>query len=346
MEVSRELLFFFSGLGAFNGFLLSFYFIFWAKPKSQSNKFLGIFLLMLSVRVAKSVFFFFIPDIAYSFLQLGLTACFFIGPFLYFYFASISNRNVNSNLRWKEHLYVLTPIILLINILFPFETNYELWNNYIIKGIYSVWIIYSLFALYQVQDTFQKIVSKTETIDRFDFWLLSIFIGNVLILAAYLLCGITSYILGALLFSFLFYILLFLLFYRFQKEPFNVVNKQKYGSKKIENSDELIVRLNNVMENEKLYRDPLLKLQGLASKINIPPHTLSQLLNENLKKGFSQYLNEYRIKEACEIIKNDNDFKIESIGYDVGYNSKSTFYTAFKKITGTTPAKFKTKNNI
>ena len=71
--------------------------------------------------------------------------------------------------------------------------------------------------------------------------------------------------------------------------------------------------------------------------------SIAQLLNENLEKGFSQYLNEYRIKEACEIIKGDNNLKFESIGYNVGYNSKSTFYTAFKKITGTTPAKFKTK---
>jgi len=91
MQVSSELLFFFSGLGAFNGFLLSFYFIFWVKSKGQSNKFLGIFLLMLSIRVLKSVFYYFIPDIDYSFLQLGLTSCFFIGPFLYFYFASVAN---------------------------------------------------------------------------------------------------------------------------------------------------------------------------------------------------------------------------------------------------------------
>lgn len=346
MEVSRELLFFFSGLGAFNGFLLSFYFIFWVKPKSSSNKFLGIFLLMLSVRVAKSVFFYFNPDIAFSFLQLGLTACFFIGPFLYFYFASVSSLNVNSNLRWKEHLYVLSPVVLFINILFPFETNIDLWNDYIINGIYGVWILYSLFAVYQIRDSIQKIISKTDKIDRFDFWLLSICIGNILILAAYLFCGITSYILGALLFSFLFYILLILLFYRFQKEPYNIINKQKNGRKKVENAEELIIRLNDIMEKEKLYRNPLLKLQGLASKLNIPPHTLSQFLNEDLEKGFSQYLNEYRIKEACEIIMEDNDLKIESIGYDVGYNSKSTFYMAFKKITGTTPAKFKANNNI
>jgi len=343
MEVSRELLFFFSGLGAFNGFLMSFYFIFLAKPKSQSNKFLGLFLFMLSVRVAKSIFYFFNPDLAYSFLQLGLTGCFFIGPFLYFYFASVSNEKVKSKLQWKEHLYILTPIALLVNILIPFETNIEVWNLYVIRGIYTVWFVYSICALYQVKDLQQKVFNKREKVDKFDFWLLSIWIGNMLILAAYLFRGITSYILGALLFSFLFYLLFILLIYRFQKKPYSITNKQKYGRRKVENAEELIFKLNNIMDNEKLYRNPLLKLQGLASKLNVLPHTLSQLLNENLEKGFSQYLNEYRIREACEIIMEEKNHKFESIGYDVGYNSKSTFYTAFKKITGTTPAKYRDK---
>ena len=159
MQVSSELLFFFSGLGAFNGFLLSFYFIFWAEPKSQSNKFLGAFLLMLSIRVLKSVFFYFIPDIDYSFLQLGLTGCFFIGPFLYFYFASVTNKK-DTKLYWKEHLYVLSPIILLINILFPFETNIGLWRPFIIKGIYAVWSIYSIFASYQIRNLLPRIFNK------------------------------------------------------------------------------------------------------------------------------------------------------------------------------------------
>jgi len=345
MEVSRELLIFFSGLGAFNGFLLACYFIFWAKPKSLSNKFLGFFLLMLSVRVIKSVFYYFNSDLAYPFLQLGLSACFYIGPFLYFYFASVRENQNKNSLRWKAHLLLLTPFMLFINIFYPFETNIHQWNIYVIPGIYLVWFVYSLCALYQAKENIMKIFKKEEKPDRFDFWLLSIWFGNTIILGAYYFCGIGSYILGALLFSFLFYVLLVLLFHRFQNKPFNT-SKQKYGSKKVENAEALISRLNELMENEKLYRNPLLKLQGLASKLNILPHTLSQLLNENMDKGFPQYLNEYRIKEACEIIKNSEQLKFESIGYDVGYNSKSTFYSAFKRITGTTPAKYKEENSI
>ncbi len=57
MEFSAQLLFFFSALGAFNGFLLAVYFLFFAKPKNLINRMLGMLILMLSIRVGKSVFF-------------------------------------------------------------------------------------------------------------------------------------------------------------------------------------------------------------------------------------------------------------------------------------------------
>ncbi len=344
MDISDELLFFFSGLGAFNGFLLAAYFGIWARPKSRSNIFLGLFLFILSVRVTKSIFYYFIPDLGYLYLQIGLTACFLIGPFIYFYFASIAHPEDGSKPKWQLHLAILTPIILLINFLVPFGSHIDLWDPYIVRGIYATWTGYSIAAIYKVKDIFPKIVDRENKIDKFDFWLLTIWIGNTLILLAYMFRGIGSYILGALLFSFLYYILFILLVFRFQKVPYNIAQRQKYGRRKIDNADVLINRLETLMEAEKLYRNPLLKLQDLASKLNILPHTLSQLLNENMDKGFSQFLNEYRINEACDIIKMNNDLGYEAIGYEVGYNSKSTFYKAFNKITGTTPAKFKTQN--
>ena len=114
MEFSRELLFFFSALGAFNGIVLSLYFILFAKPKQISNKFLGIFLLMLSIRIGKSVFYYFNPNLSLHFLQFGLTACFFIGPFLYFYIKSVVQPNSNIYKEWKYHFILLLCISLIV----------------------------------------------------------------------------------------------------------------------------------------------------------------------------------------------------------------------------------------
>ena len=64
MMISRELLFFFSALGAFNGVVIGLYFLLVAKPKTASNYFLGILLLALSIRIGKSVFLYFNDDLA------------------------------------------------------------------------------------------------------------------------------------------------------------------------------------------------------------------------------------------------------------------------------------------
>ena len=77
MEFSSQLLFFFSALGAFNGLLIGCYFLLFAKPKSYAYRFLGMSILMLSIRVGKSVFYSFIPDLPFGYLNFGLLACFF-----------------------------------------------------------------------------------------------------------------------------------------------------------------------------------------------------------------------------------------------------------------------------
>ena len=85
MSIGKELLFFFSALGAFNGLLLGLYFFFFAKKKYLVNYFLGALLLALSIRIGKSVFLYFDGKLPRMYLQIGLSACFFIGPFLYFF---------------------------------------------------------------------------------------------------------------------------------------------------------------------------------------------------------------------------------------------------------------------
>ena len=91
----------------------------------------------------------------------------------------------------------------------------------------------------------------------------------------------------------------------------------------------------------KLFKDPNLKLPQVADQLNLLPHTLSQVINDNLNKNFAGFINEYRIEFAKEKIALDSHLKLESIGYECGFNSKSTFYATFKNITGKTPAQFK-----
>ena len=96
MEINQQLLFFFSGLGAFNGLLLSGYFFFYRRPKKLSNTFLGILLLALSLRTGKSVLLNFNPEISKIILQIGLTGMFFYWPCIIFLF-KVRNRKRSKN---------------------------------------------------------------------------------------------------------------------------------------------------------------------------------------------------------------------------------------------------------
>lgn len=343
MEVSRELLFFFSALGAFNGLVLSLYFLFFAKPKHISNLFLGGFLGMLSIRVGKSVFFHFNRELSFHYLQFGLTACFFVGPFLYFYIKSITSASEKPFKAWKYHLAILIPIALTVGFMYPFKSHVDLWRPYIIKAIYIQWFIYILASLYLIRGRFKHLFSRQEKISNMDIWVFSILIGNLLLVASYYFTSFVNYISGALTFSFLLYILLLFVFYNKKNKSILFNSSNKYADKKIATEDALLLtkKLNTIMQEDTLYKNANLKSSEIAKKIGLTTHQFSQLLNDNIGKNFSLFVNEYRIEAAKTMLQSNNNLTLEAIGYECGFNSKSTFFTTFKKLSGMTPAQFK-----
>lgn len=342
MNISNELLFFFSALGVFNALLISFYFFFFKKPRNTSNFFFGFLLLMLAIRVGKSVFYYFNDDLALIFIKVGLVACILIGPALYFYIKSCVQPD--SKIRfWKLHFVVLLALSISVGYLYP-ETH----DPWIIGGIswmtiiYMIWLGYIIAAGWVIRGTISKIFSRDTKLSDFDFWVLSVFVGNFIIWVAYKTCSYTSYIVGALSFSFIFYLLFLLIHFRRTKGAI-FSNSLKYSNKKIvaAEAENLSKQLKDLLEKEKIFTDADLKLSDVASKMNILPHTLSQLINDNLGKSFTSLINEHRVQEAKHLIQSNTHIKLEAVGYDCGFNSKSTFYAVFKKITKTTPAKYK-----
>ncbi len=105
-----------------------------------------------------------------------------------------------------------------------------------------------------------------------------------------------------------------------------------------------ILEIEKIMENEKLYLNPDLTLPGLSEILNIPRTRLSIILNEYKKNNFYDFLSTYRIREAKKLMNSGAHIgNILQIAYDSGFNSKSTFYKAFKKITGMTPTEYLSK---
>lgn len=124
---------------------------------------------------------------------------------------------------------------------------------------------------------------------------------------------------------------------KYRKSSLNELSKQKI--------------LNNIvaqLESKEYYTDNLASLSELARKIGESPHHVSQVINEKLDKSFFELLAQYRVEKAKKIISGDKDNKltVEEISEMVGYNSKTAFNNAFRKLSGKTPSEFRKSVNI
>jgi AraC-like DNA-binding protein len=339
MNIYLELLFFFGFIGAFNSFLLCFYFI---RKRSVSAFFFGFLLFCLGVRIGKSVLLYFYSDTPRIILQIGLSACFFIGPSLYFFLKADLEKVRIVPRNWKIVWLILVVFILGIGLIYPYETHPKIWNQYLVQMIYTVW---GGFLLASAIPVFPLLYVKTSPTIQ---WYLAIFGANALVYIAYLSALLipfrSIYISAAITFSTVFYGLLALILLQKKKiDLFNTSSKtihKKYD----EHIEAILNQLDSKMKDKKLFLNPNLKLNDLAAEVNISTHQLSQILNENLGKNFSEFINEYRINEACRLLFTHQNMSIDGIGNEVGFNSKSTFFAAFKKQKGITPAVFKQQN--
>ena len=121
---------------------------------------------------------------------------------------------------------------------------------------------------------------------------------------------------------------------------------QKYKTTSIASFDieELSNKLKIFMEKEKPYLDPKISLAQLAQSLDLNTHLLSRVINERFVKNFFEFINTYRVEEFKNLVsKSENkNYTLLSIAYDSGFNSKTTFNTAFKKITKQTPKEYLT----
>jgi len=105
---------------------------------------------------------------------------------------------------------------------------------------------------------------------------------------------------------------------------------------------QLFEQLQQLFQHEHSYSNPAIALEKIATQMKINRTYLSRAINHCTGKNFNAYINEYRIKEAVRLMSADsNKFSLEGIAFEVGFNDRKTFYTAFKKITGLSPSEFR-----
>lgn len=110
--------------------------------------------------------------------------------------------------------------------------------------------------------------------------------------------------------------------------------------------EKYVQKLYSLMNQARVFLNPDLNLSGLAEQMQLPPHQVSKLINEKFDKSFNDFVNQYRVKEFLARINDPRyqAFTIYGLALDVGFNSKSSFNLAFKKITGKNPSEYKTSS--
>lgn len=121
----------------------------------------------------------------------------------------------------------------------------------------------------------------------------------------------------------------------------DIILEEKKIEAKTLNED--LQKLKKYMADEKSFLDSALTIQDISKELNVPVRELSVLINHQLGQHFYDFVNTYRIENAMEILKDPSKSKVTilEILYEVGFNSKSSFNTAFKKHTGNTPTEYR-----
>jgi AraC-like DNA-binding protein len=307
-------------------------------------------------------------------IEIGLA--WWIGPSLYFYI-----RRLNGSaepFRWHWYLH-WAPAIAIEILLLPFflrdiPGQTDLLGNhlsvtrrmigYVWMGFHLQLTGYILFAMPQLRAYRQRLTDNYSDLSVLDLrWLTFCccgFLGVILAERLLPVIGVTSTSLSqtAGITVYLFVIALMYgalgqsrlaLASATRPEPVPPIAEatvEKYSRSRLrdDSAQYYLNKLNALMATERLFLESDLSLQSLAGQIKLSPHHLSQILNEKLHKSFYDYINEQRVNHARQLLQQPQA-TITQIAFDSGFNSKNSFYNAFKRHCGMSPSEFRRQMN-
>ena len=377
---SINLLALFSIIGTFEGLFIGIYLLFKRSVKSKANFWLGMVVLSVTSYLLPGGVYRIglLPELPHV-VHLHMVTIILMGPFAFLYIRSCTQKEFKiKGIHWLHFLPALLALVYHLPFyLGPGEEKIIAFFQWFLDGkLNQPWAItlfkllhpaiYFIICVRLVFDYRKHLSNTASSIDvAFHRWLLIFCLVLILPMLVVLVFAITSYqyVSATTFFGGLFLFVLAVhlatmvkpsLFHAFPHQMLipnsSEEKKQKYENSKLQEAqkEKYVEKLQTFVTTEKPYLEPELTLAQLSEKVNIPAHYLSQIINEKLKINFLDYINGYRVKEAQTklIDPNLSHYTILSIAYEAGFNSKSTFYTAFKKGTGMTPSQYRKQNNL
>ena len=338
MTASQVFLVVVSGLGVVHGMFLAIFL--WTNDKGNrlANRLLSILLIVLSFRVGKSVFLEFLNDLDVKFIFTGLGTLMIIGPVFYFFARAIADKTF----QWtRQLLFHFLPAILAI--------LFGLWirNEHLetlpkLLSLFLFLTYYGHYLVYLVKTKMYISKQRKAGLDQSAYKLINlIFYGLLIIWVAYflnLIEEVVPYIIGPILYSLVAYTISYLII---SKGYLKAIDQEKYKTTRVsaDQTEYLYARAHDLVAEQKQFTNPELTLKSLSASLNTSTQVLSMVINQKSGKNFNAFVNQYRIAEAITLLSDPQHqhFTISAIAFKVGFNSLSSFNSAFKKQTQQTP---------
>jgi len=326
--------------------------------KNKKNYPIAFLVLAFSVTLFQYVLFWTRYETVFPYLILIPQVCYLTtGPLLLWYFLNL----YKNNFKFNYVLHFLPAGIMMIPNIFLWM-RYLGWTEVEIPLLWSAqnpWIfaahmgLYILLAVRLIHSNRSKTTEFLRLRYRWATFLVSLYSLFILAYVSYFILVRFPFFNSqwdyaiSITMSFSIYAIGFFIFK--QPQVFNgefyrqlfipLQNKKQSFEQSLLN--ELYTNVTNYMETKKPYIENELRLVHLADRLGFSTHLLSKVINDKSGKNFNQFINDYRLAEAEQLLRDASDLSIQNIYFEVGFNNKATFYSAFRKKYGCTPTQFK-----
>ncbi len=297
----------------------------------QLSRFAGVVLLVCLGIIQLFHFWYLQKDVRWLNSNLYMLLVYIIAPA--FYFFSRDLLKVDNKIHPRLILHILP---LLVSFYLP--RIYALILAFFIGTGYVLWLLKIVYELREQRKRFKLELLALAAMSLVAFLVLLLGVSIPIISASFFY---TSY---AMLIGLAFVVAVFtLLSFPQITQKVSEAAQASYASSTLKKVDSkaLALKLQQLMEVEKLFTNENLSLSNLAEQMQLSGHQLSELINTYFEKSFSQFVREYRINAAKEMLIDEPKASVLSIGLSVGFSSQSNFYTAFSDIVGMPPGSYR-----
>ncbi|NUN68230.1 MAG: helix-turn-helix transcriptional regulator [Bacteroidetes bacterium] len=351
-------------LGALQGFLLSFSISSMKRGNKQANRIVALYILFIAITLlgryaytvtSESLFF-------AKLLFVGDFVIFFYGPLLYLYFLRLFQIRPTVQVALWVHFI---PLMVFSAVILPFlglDTPqfivysgrleyifYFLEGVAIVQNFFYVWVNAGLIRNYRKES-----VRVSSAVPQMQFYIvllgitaIGLFFWTISFLLRFIdpegFHGFLGYQMVWISLS----ALIIALGYYTMRNPEALTGLEgaedaSETPQPLKNADALLRQLDEIMKSHRPFLEPKLTLPDLAKISGLQVHILSRVINEATGKNFFEFVNSYRVEEFKRIATPERlrTMTLFALSLEAGFNSKSTFNAAFKKLTNRTPREY------